>query len=105
MRQQALFEYFFTAQAVAAMHQRHAFGKIGQKQCFLNRRIAAADNHDFFIAVEKPVTCRTGRDTKALKLGLRIKAEPFGLRASGDNHRICGIDLSAVAGQPERALR
>ena len=74
MIEQPVLQDLFGAQAVPAMHQDHFGCKIGQEQCFLNRRVATADNNHVFAAIEEPVTGRTGRDPKPLKLALTWQA-------------------------------
>src|SRR3546814_8061027 len=75
---------------VAAMHQIHLAGDIGQVQGFFDRGIAAADYRHVLITEEKPVAGSTGRHALALEGFLRGQAKIFGGGASGDNQGVAG---------------
>jgi len=55
------------AEVIAAMHDGDLRGKVGQKQRFLDRGVAAADHHDFLAAIEKSVAGRAGGDAETLE--------------------------------------
>ena len=102
--EQAVLQDALGAEMVAAMHDGHLRGEIGEKQRFLDRGVAAADHHDFLAAIEKSVAGRAGRHAKALEFLFRGRAEPARLRAGGENDGFGEIDVAAVAGQAERPL-
>ena len=104
MLEQPLLHDLFGAEGVAPVHDRHLGGEIGEEQRLLDRGIAAADHHDFLVAVEEAVAGRAGRDAIALELLLRGQIEPARLRAGGDDQRVGEIDLAGVALQAERPL-
>src|ERR1019366_8806228 len=93
------------AEMIAAMHNGHLRGEVGEKQRFLDRGVATADHDDLLAAIEKSVAGRTGRHAKALEFFFRWRAEPARLRAGGQNDGFREIDVAAVAGQAERPLR
>ena len=66
--EQPLLQDLFGAQAVAAVHQCHLGGEIGQEQRLLHGRIAAARHHDLLPAIKEPVAGGAGRNAKALEL-------------------------------------
>ena len=103
--EQAILQDALGAEMVAAMHDRHLRGEVGQEQRFLDRGIAAADHHDFLAAIEKSVAGGAGRYAETLELFFRRHAEPARLRAGGEDDRLGEIDVAAVAGQAERPLR
>ncbi len=105
MLEQPLLQDALGAEMIAAMHDGHLRGEVGQEQRFLDRGVAAADHDDFLAAVEEAVAGRAGRDAKALEFFFRRRAEPARLRAGGEDHGFGEIDVAAVAGQPERPLR
>jgi hypothetical protein len=105
MLEQAVLQDAFGAEVVAAMHQRHLRGEVGEEQRFLHRGVAAADHHDFLAAIEEAVAGRAGRDAKALEFFFRRHAEPARLRTGRENHAVGEIDVAGVAGEPERPMR
>src|SRR6516165_774888 len=66
-----LLQYALGAQVVAAMHESHLGGKIGEKQRLLDRGIAAADHQNMLAAIEKAVASGAGGNTITAKLLLR----------------------------------
>ena len=105
MLEQPLLQDALGAEVIAAMHDGHLRGEVGEEQRFLDRGVAAADHDDFLAAIEKSVAGRAGRHAKALEFLFRRHAEPARLRAGGENDGFGEIDVAAVAGQPERPLR
>ena len=105
MLEQPLLQDALGAEMIAAMHDGHLRGEVGEKQRFLDRGVAAADHHDFLAAIEKSVAGRAGRHAKALEFFFRRRAEPARLRAGGEDDGFGEIDVAAVAGQAERPLR
>ena len=103
MREQAVLQDLLGAQAVAAMHQDHLAGELGQEQRLLDRGVAAADHHHLAVAIEEPVAGRAGTDAEALELLLGRQAQPARLRAGRQDHRIRRHHPPAVASRGERA--
>ena len=103
--EQAVLQDALGAEMIAAMHDGHLRGEVGQEQRFLDRGVAAADHDDFLAAIEEAVAGGAGRDAKALEFFFRRHAEPARLRAGGEDHGFGEIDVAAVAGQAERPLR
>jgi hypothetical protein len=103
--EQAILQDTLGAEMIAAMHDRHLRGEVGEEQRFLDRGIAAADHDHFLSPVEEAVAGRAGRDAKALELFFGSDAEPARLRAGGEDHGFRQVNVAAVAGQPERPLR
>ena len=91
--EKAVLEDFFRAQLVAAVHQIHMAGEIGQKQGFLDRRVAAADDGHRFFAEEKSVAGGAGRDPETGEFLLAVQAQPAGAGAGGDNQGIAGVNV------------
>ena len=105
MREQPFLQDALAPELMAAMHDRHLRREIGEVERLLDRGIAAADDDDILVAEEEAVAGRTGRNAEAAEMLLGRDAEPFRLRAGRDDERIAGVDLAAVAGEPERPLR
>ena len=78
------------------MDYGHFGGDIGQVQGFFHRCIAAADDGDLLLAIEKSVTGGAARDTLAHKSLFRIQPQVHGGGAGGDDQGIGGV-LAAVA--------
>ena len=93
------------AQEIAAMHQRHLVGEVGEEHGFFNGRVAAADHRHFLAAIEKAVAGGAGRHAEALILAFAFQPQPVGGCAGGDHQRIGGVDVAAVAPQREGAAR
>src|SRR5690554_4146201 len=53
---QFVLQDFLCTQRVAAVHQSHLGGDIGEVESFLHGGIAASHHHDLLVAVEKTVT-------------------------------------------------
>ena len=90
---------------VAAVHHRDLGGEIGEEQRFLDRGIAAADHHDFLVAIEEAVAGGAGRYAIALELLLGGQIEPARLCAGRHDQRVGDDHIAGVAFEPERALR
>ena len=90
---------------MAAVHQGDLVGEIGKEQRFFHRGVAAADHGDFLASEEEAVAGGAGRNAKALKLAFAGQAQPVGASAGGDDQRVGGIDLAAVARQREGPAR
>src|SRR5450759_5704864 len=97
MLEQANLQDALGAEMIAAMHNGHLRGEVGEKQRFLDRGVAAADHDDLLAAIEKSVAGRAGRHAKALEFLFRWRAEPARLRAGGKNDGFREIDVAAVA--------
>ena len=101
----AILQDAFGAEVVAAVNEGDLRSEVGQKQCFLDGGIAAADHDHILAAVEEAIAGGAGRDAESLEGVFRRQAEPARLRAGGKDHGLGQINLAAVAGQPERPLR
>ena len=104
MVEQPVLQDAFGAQAVAAMHQRHRRGMVGEIERFLDRGVAAADHDDVLVAIEEAVAGGAGRDAEALELFFGRQAEPARLGAGGENDHFGEIDVAGIAGDAEGAL-
>jgi hypothetical protein len=65
--EQLLLQDLLGAQRIAAVHQRDLGGDVGQIQRLLDRGVAAADDGDLLIAVEKAVAGGAGGNAAALE--------------------------------------
>ncbi|CAM5289963.1 hypothetical protein SSCI18S_00268 [Sphingobium scionense] len=74
---------------------------VGEVERFLDRRIAAADDHDLLAAIEEAVAGGAGADALALQMLLALDAEPLGLGTGADDQRIGDIEGAAVPLQLE----
>src|SRR3546814_10895868 len=81
MGEQALLQDLLGAQGVAAMHQHHLAGMVGQIQRLFHGGIAAADHHHLLAAIEETVAGSAGRHAEALEFLLARQAEPARLRS------------------------
>src|SRR6267142_4333388 len=105
MLEQSLLQDALGAEMVTAVYDGDLGGKIGEKQRFLDRGIAAANHHDLLATIEKSVAGRACRDAKSLEFFFRRHAEPARLCAGSEDHGLGEIDVAAVTGQAERPLR
>ena len=71
---------------VAAVHQGHLRGELGQERRLLHRRVAAADDDDVLGPEEGRVADGAVADAAALQRDLGLEAELAGGRAGGDDH-------------------
>ena len=78
---------------------------VGEVQRFLDGGIAAANHGDISAAIEEAVAGGAGRHASALIGFLRRQAQPAGLRAGGDDHRVGQPDIAGIADAAERTLR
>ena len=101
--EQALLQDALGAEMVAAVNHGYLRGEVGEVECLLDGRIAAADDDHLLAPVEEPVAGGAGGDTVALELLFRRHAEPLGLGAGGDDEGITGVVAAAVAFEAERA--
>ncbi len=99
--EQPLLQDLLGPQFVATVHERDFGGELGQEQSFLDRRIPAADHHDFLAAVEKAIAGGAGRNARALQCSFALQAEPFGLSSGGDDQGLGQPHRPGIAGQPE----
>ena len=86
------------------MHKRDFRGDIGQVKCFLDSRVASADDGDGLAAVEKTVARRTGGHTTALVCLFGVETEVHCRRARCDDQRVAGV-VAVIALETERPLR
>jgi hypothetical protein len=75
-------------------------GNISQVKCFLNGCIAAADDGDRLVAVEKAIAGGAGRNALAHEFFFGGQAKILGRCAGRDNQRVAGIG-AGVADQRE----
>ena len=68
------------------MHEVHALAVFGQHQRFLQRRIAAADDHDFLVLVHRTVAVGALGYALVFEFGFAWDTQPFQLCARGDDH-------------------
>ena len=88
------------AQLVAAVHDRHLVGELGEEGRLLHRRVAAADHDDVLVAEEEAVAGRAGRDAAALAAcSLGLEAELARRRAGRDDDRVRLVLLVAARGR------
>ena len=71
-------------------------------QRFFDSGVAAAEDEHFLLLVEEGVARRARRNAKALELLFVGQAEPLRLRAGRNHQHVAGVDLPAVAREPER---
>ena len=76
-------------------------GEIGEEQRFLDGGVAAADDQHLLVAIEEAIAGGAGRNAEALEMLLRGQVQPLGLGAGADDQRIAGIDLAAIALEPD----
>jgi hypothetical protein len=79
--------------------------KLVEEQRLLDGGVAAADHHNFLVAIEEPVAGRAGGHAIALEFLFRGQIEPARLRAGCDDQRVGEVDVAGIADQPERPLR
>ena len=104
MGEQPVLQDAFGAEFVAPVDDRHLRGMVGEIQRLFDRRVAAADDDHFLLAIEESVAGRAGRDAEALELFFRRQLQPARLGAGADDDDIGQIDVAAVADAPEGAL-
>ena len=102
---EAILQDFFGTETITAVNHGDLGGKICQEQCFFHGGVAAADHDNLHAAIEKAITGRTGRYTKAFEGFFAIEPEPFCPCARRQNHRVCGVGIPRVAFRNERPLR
>ena len=85
------------------MDQGDMGGDIRKVQGFLDGRVAATDDGDLLVAIEKAVTGRARRDTFSLVLLFRWEPEVSGGSAGGDNQGVAGVN-GGIAGEAEWAF-
>src|SRR5258707_681660 len=83
--EQPVLQDLLGAEAVAPMRDRDLGGKVGEKQRFLDRGVAAADDENLLAAVEEAVAGGAGRDAVSLELLLRGQLKPARLGAGRDD--------------------
>jgi len=92
----------FDARLAPPMYQGHSLGELGQEQSLLQRRVAAADDHDLLILKEEPVAGGAGRHPVSNQLTLRGKPQHLRRRPGRDDERPALLHRP-VDGDPERA--
>ena len=101
MGEEAVLQNALGLEFIAAVNHGDFAGEIGEEQGFFNGGVAAADDQHLFVAVEEAIAGGAGRNAEALEVLLRWQVQPLGLGAGADDERIAGIDLAAVAFQPD----
>ena len=91
------------AQFVAPVHHGYLAGDIAEIQRFLHRGVAAADDSDRLLLVEKTVAGGAGGDAFAHELLFRFHSQVAGGGARRDDERVAGISCR-VAFQAQGAL-
>ena len=72
VREQAVLQDALGAETVAAVHDRDLGGEVGEVERFLDRGVAAADDHDLLVAEKEAVArgaCRHAEALEASSLG------------------------------------
>ena len=87
MGEEAVLQNAFGAEFIAAVDHRHFAGEIGEEQRFFDGRVAAADDQNLLVAIEKAIAGGAGRNAEALELLLGRKVQPLGLGAGADDQR------------------
>ena len=105
MGEDPVLEDFLRPQRVAAVHQIDLGREIGEEQRFFSRGVAAADHGDFFLAIEKAVAGRAGRDPESTHRRFARHVQPARLCARGDDHRLPDIGRAGIALGDEGAPR
>src|SRR5690606_4851465 len=100
--EQLFLQDFLGAQAVAAVHECHLAGDVGEVQGLFHGGIAAAHHGHLLATVEKAVAGGAGADAAAHVLLFRGQAEVLRRGAGGDDQRVTGVGAGA-AGQAEGA--
>src|SRR5690348_14054625 len=86
------------------MYQRDFLAEAGQEVGFFHGRIAAADHHDLFSAIEKAIARRAGADAVADQLLFVRQVQPSRRRARSDDQH-AGLLPLAIDIQAKRPLR
>ena len=87
------------------MDERDLGGELRQEERFLHRRVAAADDHDLAVAVERGVAGGAVGDAPAVERALRLEPELARGRAGGDDDRpadvlvVADVDLERALGE------
>ena len=87
--------------AVAAVHEVHRAGDVGEVQRLLHRGVAATDHAHILAPVEEAVAGRAAADATPHEGLLGRDAEVLGRGAGGDDQRVAGV-VRGVAAQNER---
>jgi hypothetical protein len=90
-RLQLVLQDLLGTEGLAAVHQGHLAGDIGQVQRLFHGRVTAADYRHFAIAVEEAVAGGAGRYALAHECLFARQAEVTGAGASGDDQRIAAV--------------
>ncbi|MNQ78996.1 hypothetical protein D3C85_939240 [compost metagenome] len=99
-RLQLVLQDLLGAESLAAVHQGHLAGDIGQVQRLLHRGIASADHRDVTVAVEETIAGGARRNALAHERLLARQAKVTGAGAGGDDQCIATV-AGAVADQGE----
>ncbi len=92
------------AEVAAAVDEGDFAGEVGEEEGLFDSGVAAPNDDDFLSAIKEAVAGGAGRDAKALERLFGGQAEPFGARASGEDHGVGGIGCAAVTCGGEGAL-
>src|SRR5262249_43067549 len=81
------------SELVATVENRHLRGELRQEDRLLHRGVAAADDNDLLIAVERGVTDGAVRDSATMERALGLEVELARGRARGDDHGLGAVLL------------
>src|ERR1044072_8981327 len=95
---------FGGAELLAAVNESHFAAEAREEVGFLHRGVAAADHHDFLVAIEEPVAGGAGADAVSDEFVFRLETEPACGGPGSDDH-IAGFDPVAFDVDPEGARR
>ncbi|MCY1524240.1 hypothetical protein D9M68_591670 [compost metagenome] len=99
-RHQLVLEDLLGAEGLAAVHQGHLAGDVGQVQRLFHGGVAAAHHRHFAVAVEESVAGGAGGHALAHEGLLGRQPQVAGAGAGGDDQRVAGVG-AAVAHQGE----
>ena len=100
---QFVLEDLFGTEAVAAVHQGHFVGNVGEVQSLFHRGVTAANNGNFLLLVEEAVAGGAGGDALAFEFLFRLEAEIHGGGAGSNDQGVAGV-LAAIALEAEWAV-
>ena len=101
--EQMLLQDLLGAQGVAAVHQGHLGGDVGEVQGLLDRGVAAADHRHLLPAIEEAVAGGAGGHAPPAELLLGGEPQIAGAGPGGNDQGVAGVDRR-VAGESEGAL-
>src|SRR5262249_60280754 len=81
------------SELVPTVENRHLRGELRQEDRLLHRGVAAADDNDLLVAVERGVTDGAVRDSATMERALGLEVELASGRARGDDHGLGAVLL------------